>query len=705
MTTMTLPQSRASDRVMAPLLVACLSYAWLVLNAEIGWLRGAIVLVDLAVVAAPFVLVLRRVTGRPGFAETCVAAGIGLASLGGLGMVLRRLGLPDIAAEIVFLLATIVLLVLGRRNRPGTEETSIGDSEAAGIGTISPREAALGWRIAAIVALALPLSYVLFCAWIGGRGPFPAFMLSADLSSDLALIRSLIVSDQMPPVLLPFAGSAMGYHYGSLEATAHLIRLAGIPPHAALLYVALPVFWSGAAASCWLIARRLATGQQTTGQLTISQAASGSAFAAAAGVLAVSLFLSHDMLELATRTAKMIGLWLSGAPLDQKPFMKIGPTHASMAAGISMAWASFMLLAHWQQRAARWLIALAIGLMAVLDAFFFAATGLVLGIWSLRQAWRKRSPLPLVPAAVALILGLVLQRVTGSADGGYHISIAFFDNSYVNRFALGTLRHGSVLIAIIIFACLLPRLRAPAAQPTSSSPPMPVPANPTISLRQIALGIAIIALLLFAITNGTVMRYGGQTESNFNWYRWLFIVPGLLGIGAAAGMPTIIGQPARWPKYVLVLLLLLAIPLQLLRYPVTGLQTLAAPTLRGDETLDTGTLAEALSHIPVEGSLIVASDLRYPSTDAPDNAPIVSAIFGHQCYICIVWPNQHWAEEMTRRYAEVKLLQQNQWSPQLTDLAQQHHWTHLLVRKAGPHPQTIPLPLVYENQDYAVYRF
>jgi len=60
---------------------------------------------------------------------------------------------------------------------------------------------------------------------------------------------------------------------------------------------------------------------------------------------------------------------------------------------------------------------------------------------------------------------------------------------------------------------------------------------------------------------------------------------------------------------------------------------------------------------------------------------------------------------MAQRSADIKLLQAESWAPQLTELAKQRHWTHLLIRKAGPHARDIPLTLVFEHQDYAVYQF
>src|ERR1700755_1160016 len=158
-------------------------------------------------------------------------------------------------------------------------------------------------------------------------------MLSADLSSNLALIQSLLASHQIPPLMLPFAGGTMGYHYGSLDAAAHLVRLAGIPPQVALIFVAWPVFCNASAAAAWLIARRLTAG--------------GVALFAAAAVLAVCLFMSHDRLELKIRPIVLLAHWLTGHALDEPPFIRISPFHASISSGISVAWVCLMLLAYW----------------------------------------------------------------------------------------------------------------------------------------------------------------------------------------------------------------------------------------------------------------------------------------------------------------------------------------------------------------------
>ena len=48
------------------------------------------------------------------------------------------------------------------------------------------------------------------------------------------------------------------------------------------------------------------------------------------------------------------------------------------------------------------------------------------------------------------------------------------------------------------------------------------------------------------------------------------------------------------------------------------------------------------------------------------------------------------------------------WSARMqsvSESARAYHWTHFLVRKDYAHPVPIPLEQVFENRDYAVFRF
>jgi hypothetical protein len=125
----------------------------------------------------------------------------------------------------------------------------------------------------------------------------------------------------------------------------------------------------------------------------------------------------------------------------------------------------------------------------------------------------------------------------------------------------------------------------------------------------------------------------------------------------------------------------------------------------GHELVDNRALGEALSAVPVAGSVIVTNDLRYPaeafSRDARQMQ--VPALLGHQAFaVNYVYEVYEFSDE---RRALQALLQAPAWSAQIEAAARQYGWTHLLVRKDYPHPEPVPLERVFENDSYTVYRF
>ena len=41
----------------------------------------------------------------------------------------------------------------------------------------------------------------------------------------------------------------------------------------------------------------------------------------------------------------------------------------------------------------------------------------------------------------------------------------------------------------------------------------------------------------------------------------------------------------------------------------------------------------------------------------------------------------------------------------ILDAARMHHWTHLVIRKDYAHANPLPLQRIFENEDYAVFKF
>jgi hypothetical protein len=98
----------------------------------------------------------------------------------------------------------------------------------------------------------------------------------------------------------------------------------------------------------------------------------------------------------------------------------------------------------------------------------------------------------------------------------------------------------------------------------------------------------------------------------------------------------------------------------------------------------------------------VTNDLRYPAENfgREDRQMQIPALFGHQAFSA----NFAYEPVEDRRQLQ-QLLQQSEWSDDISNAARAYHWTHLLIRKDYVHPRPIPLKQIFENDLYAVYEF
>jgi hypothetical protein len=129
---------------------------------------------------------------------------------------------------------------------------------------------------------------------------------------------------------------------------------------------------------------------------------------------------------------------------------------------------------------------------------------------------------------------------------------------------------------------------------------------------------------------------------------------------------------------------------------------------QGHEYADNRAVADALGHIPVEKTLIVTNDLRYPADRyMRDNRQFqLAGIFGHRNFAADLEYGGFRREDAILYLRLVKLFQTPTWpAAQIDDLRGKAGITHLLIHKSYAHADNIPLALVYENKDYAVYRF
>jgi hypothetical protein len=125
----------------------------------------------------------------------------------------------------------------------------------------------------------------------------------------------------------------------------------------------------------------------------------------------------------------------------------------------------------------------------------------------------------------------------------------------------------------------------------------------------------------------------------------------------------------------------------------------------GHEFANNRSLAEALRAIPPNGTIVVTNDLRYPAQrfSRDQRQMQIPALFGHQAFaVNYVYEVYLFSAERAQLQ---ELLAAPRWSADIFDAARLHRWTHLVIRKDHVHPAPIPLEQIFENGEYAVFRF
>jgi hypothetical protein len=137
----------------------------------------------------------------------------------------------------------------------------------------------------------------------------------------------------------------------------------------------------------------------------------------------------------------------------------------------------------------------------------------------------------------------------------------------------------------------------------------------------------------------------------------------------------------------------------------TQTATLIKDPTKSYEFVDNRAIAKALSAVPLDDTLLVTNDIRYPAQNYARNnrQHQLSALFGHHNFASVLQYVP--TTDRPERQRLNALLAAPTWDEELNDAATRYGWTHYLVRKAAPHPGDIPLRKVYEDDDYTVYAF
>jgi hypothetical protein len=208
-----------------------------------------------------------------------------------------------------------------------------------------------------------------------------------------------------------------------------------------------------------------------------------------------------------------------------------------------------------------------------------------------------------------------------------------------------------------------------------------------------------LAPILLVNTTRLATDGGGSGQ---DWIQVLHPVPFLLhafALSLASARWSRLGRHRRAAFLLTVVMMIAPTAVVAARYT----QQILVDRESGHEFVDNRAIAEALAAIPVEGSVIVTNDLRYPAQNfSRDHRQMqIPALFGHQAFAV----NYAYEPVADDRRALQQLLQRPEWNDAILEAARAHRWTHFVVRKDYVHPAPVPLEQVFENQFYAVFRF
>ena len=82
-----------------------------------------------------------------------------------------------------------------------------------------------------------------------------------------------------------------------------------------------------------------------------------------------------------------------------------------------------------------------------------------------------------------------------------------------------------------------------------------------------------------------------------------------------------------------------------------------------------------------------------------------SGIFGHQMFAVNYIYERYYDKNLQHKIELQQRFRSSTWDVELDQLAQELGWTHLIIYRPSPHPEYIPLPLLFENEEYQVYAF
>jgi hypothetical protein len=523
------------------------------------------------------------------------------------------------------------------------------------------RAAHIGSALALVVVAALPI--VIMGARMG-TGNFPEVFFAVDSPHFLQHVYSLMRTHTYPPPSFEIADFSYKYHYGIQAFVALASTLTGLKPHLVMFLVLIPVLEIVSGLLTYDICRRLT---RTHGQAIL---------ALALVLFGAKQYLRFDpdpsLLEFLTRPENY----------------NFRYSHPPSSIGFLMSLGIVRALMDFEDRDARWTAILLVALMPLFKIPYVVSIGAGLALvylYELRKHFYPERLLEVV-AAGALSLGCLAMFAVNRAASGSSIRIDMF--GFTSLMSDGHKQTMMVFGAVTVLTALWKRVGPQSDEMTR---------------------LGLFATSCFLLFSGLGLHNPSLADQSLHL---VFDVVVLLGVVAMSTY--VVGA---WfdsaSRSVLTRAVAIAVCLGLIGPGVISnlnhTYIVSVEPERGHEYVDNGAVADALMHIPLDGTLLATNDLRYPANNyRRDNRQFqLAGVFGHRNMASNLGYAAGVSEEPLESYETAnQLFQQEDWpAVEIRRLRGQMPVTHLLIRKTYTHATNIPLRIVYQNQEYAVYVF
>ncbi|MBD3306593.1 hypothetical protein GF339_09275 [candidate division KSB3 bacterium] len=589
-------------------------------------------------------------------AHVWVYIAVGLGSLGGLTVCTKAAGMDLRASVIPGIVLSIYTLV--RHGHKCVPQIQLGPYN---------RHTVLAISLSAIYLL-----HILLPGIVMGRGSYPAGFFNVDTAYYLGQIHEFIQSQSWPPPSLSFVGAARWYHYGSQGVCALLAILTGFAPHTSAFLIYMPLLTLGIVSGAWLIVDEYHPHKSLLwiGILLLL-------FADFYPIRALYMIVYRSFSNIRA-LGNFRELLLSPEVFDH------GYPMLSGQFGLFAAVLLLYCLQQFEFPARQRLAAFTVGILIIFKSSYFLVLGVGFGVWSLLDFFRRRNVKVLVSPLTALLVAVVLQVISHTTQL-FSLVVApwqfFLDKEYLfNTF--GTFIIYALPIVVIFF--------------TSQAKWFPQ--------RLWRYWAFIVPPMVFVNIFSLVKLLKEPEFTTHTLFQMLYLLPLFFGMFVFAGIRSQWSTLDRRVRRLTVFLVVFATMAPVSHTLLHAAIPLVAPSY-GHEYVDNRALAEALATISVQGSVIVTNDFRYPAQNYRRDLRQLQfpALFGHQAYAINF--TYEWYPDSEERLRRQQAFRQSGWNVAWERWAKELGWTHLVIHRDSPHPESIPLPRIFENKEYQVYTF